>query len=86
MATTTAGGPRQQLKAQLEQVRDDPARQVMGAWGTHGSVQGGWVKVLFTLVQKIREAELTTTDVVKVGPGGAFAIAKGHVSQLIGMI
>ncbi len=84
--TAGAGTPRQQLKAQLEQVRDEPARQLAGAWGTHDSVEGGWVKVPFTLVQKIREARLTNSEVVKVGPNGAFAIAKEHINQLIAMI
>jgi hypothetical protein len=70
----------------LEQARDDPARQNPGAWGSHGLVQGGWVKVPFTLVQKIRAANLTTSDLVMVGPNGAFAIAKEHINQLIAMI
>jgi hypothetical protein len=82
----TAGGPRQQLKAQLEQVRDDPGRQIAGAFGSHGTVQGGWVKVPYTLVQKLRAERVTTSDPVKMGGQGEYAIARSHVIQLIGML
>ena len=78
--------PNQQLKRLLEEARDNPNRQHTGAWGTHGSVAGGWVTIPYTLVQKIKEARLTDTEVVKIGPNGASAIAKAHLNQLIGMI
>lgn len=78
--------PNQQLKRLLQEARDKPERQVSGAFGRHGNIGGGWVSIPFTLKKKIEDARLTTTEVIKVGPDGTFAIAKTHMTQLIEML
>lgn len=78
--TTGGGSP---LKQELVRYRDDSKREIQGAFGTHGTTKGGWVSVPYTLIQKIKSANLTTSDFVMVGPGGKYAVARQHIDWLI---
>lgn len=77
---STGGSPLKQL---LVQYRDEPTRQIPGDFGTHGKAKGGWVSVPFTLIQKIKAANLTNSEFVKVGTGGKYAVAREHIDWLI---
>ena len=70
------------LKVLLMEYRDNPQRQIPGAFGQHGSVNGGWVSVPHTLIQKIKAANLTDSDFVMTS-NGKYAVAKSHVDWLI---
>jgi hypothetical protein len=76
----SAGGSA--LKTLLIEYRDNPQRQIPGAFGRHGTVKGGWVSVPHTLIQKIKAANLTNSDFV-VSAEGKFAVAKEHIDWLI---